>query len=130
MIKKNRAAFHRRPFSNPDPNLYVPIGEHLRELMERDKLAIDEAKRLIEIQMRGYPEIFLTKDGYEKNHESIVLQVNGIKQVADELALKVEELRKKVENNTVTNFLTGLIGVIIGGATVGFISMIWKHLWP
>ena len=128
MTKKNAA--HRRYYSIPDPNLYIPIGDHLKELMDRDKEAIQEAKRLIEIQMRGYPEIFLTKDGYEKNHETIVMQVEGVKQVAETLARTVEELRKRVEKTTVTNFLTGLTGVIIGGATVGLLIQLWKHLWP
>jgi len=66
----------------PDPDLYIPRTEHLEKLLERDRQFLEESKRLVENRMRGYPEIFLTKESYEKQHQSVVNELDRITKIS------------------------------------------------
>lgn len=110
----------------PDPNLFVPIGEHLQELMAKDKEMVLMAKEAVDKQMMGVPELFLKISTYEERHASLVDQINKVDDTVKTLGLTVTSLTDRVNNNAWNTLITVLATAIISGGAV----IIFKHIMP
>jgi len=78
--KPHRPIYHSPQV--PDPDLYVPIGQHIKELMDRDKEAVTAAKNTVDALMEGFPKIYMTRDQYLEAHKKIE---DDMKRAFDEL---------------------------------------------
>ena len=110
----------------PDPNLFVPIGEHLQELMAKDKEMVLMAKAAVDKQMRGVPELFLKISTYEERHSSIVEQINKVELLVGDVARELKVTVDRVNNNAWNTLITVLATAIISGGAV----IIFRHIMP
>jgi hypothetical protein len=145
MTRKPHRAINQRVV---DPNQYMLKADHVKEIVERvdnhirellaekEKQSI-EARRLIEDQMRGYPEIFLTKSEYEKQHQGLVEDLKRIvtisathvnREMFDPLVIAVNKLTDAKENTAKLIALSVSLTAVVVALIAGVSHALWGKI--
>jgi sugar-specific transcriptional regulator TrmB len=137
-----------RAINQVDTRQYILKADHVKEIAERENRHIldlleekekqlIESRRLIEEQMRGYPEIFLTKAEYEKQHQGVVEDLKRIvaisathitRETFEPFATAVTKLvdSKDVSKNTISWSIS--VTAIVVTAIIGLAHILWGKI--